>query len=79
MDKTWNIADRVECQRLRQGLSKSELARRAELNPVHLYKILKGKRPRVEAATVTSLALALNVTTDYLLGMDRFEQDADAV
>jgi transcriptional regulator with XRE-family HTH domain len=66
----WNIAGRVEQCRRERGWTRAELARRARLNPTHLWKVLDGQRPRVEAETVRRLARAFGVTTDYLLGMD---------
>ncbi len=65
----WNIAERVEQCRTEKGWTRSELARRAHLNATHVWKILEGLRPRVEAETVRRLALALEVSTDYLLGL----------
>jgi len=73
----WNIAERVEACRKAKGWTRSELARRAKLNPTHLWKILSGQRPRIEAVTVKSLARALRVPTDYLLGMDLEEDNEE--
>jgi transcriptional regulator with XRE-family HTH domain len=73
----WNIAARVETLRQEKGWSKRELARRARVNETHIYKICAGQRPRIEAETVRRLAHAFGTTTDYLLGMDVFEDDAD--
>ncbi len=74
----WNIAERVEQCRKEKGWTRSELSRRARLNPTHLWKILDGQRPRVEAETVRRLARAFGVTTDYLLGMDLADDDEPA-
>jgi transcriptional regulator with XRE-family HTH domain len=71
----WNIAERVESCRAHKGWTRGELARRAKLNPTHLWKILSGHRPHVEALTVRRLARVLDVTTDYLLGMDIPDED----
>jgi DNA-binding Xre family transcriptional regulator len=75
---SWNIAQRVEQCRKTKGWTRGELARRAKLNPTHLWKILSGQRPRVEAMTVKRLARSLEVTTDYLLGMDIADDEEDA-
>ena len=66
----WNIGARAEALRQEKGWTRAELARRSGLNPVHVWKVLRGERPRVEAETVRRLARAYGVTTDYLLGMD---------
>ena len=71
----WNIAERVERCRTEKGWTRAELARRASVNQTHLWKILSGKRPRIEAVTVKRLARALGVTTDYLLGMDVADEE----
>lgn len=73
----WNIAERVEQCRTDKGWTRAELARRARLNPTHLWKIIEGQRPRVEAETVKRLARAFGVTTDYLLGMDLPDDDEE--
>jgi transcriptional regulator with XRE-family HTH domain len=70
----WNIAPRVERLRKDKGWTKRELARRARVNETHVYKICAGLRPRIEAETVRRLAHALGTTTDYLLGMDVYEE-----
>lgn len=72
---SWNIAERVEQCRTEKGWTRAELARRAQVNQTHLWKILGGQRPRVEALTVKRLARALGVTTDYLLGMDVADEE----
>jgi len=71
----WNIAGRVEQCRRERGWTRAELARRSRLNPTHLWKVLDGQRPRVEAETVRRLARAFGVTTDYLLGMDVADEE----
>jgi transcriptional regulator with XRE-family HTH domain len=74
----WNIAARVEQCRRERGWTRAELARRSRLNPTHLWKVLDGQRPRVEAETVRRLARAFGVTTDYLLGMDVADAEEEA-
>lgn len=73
----WNIAHRVEQLRHEKGWTKRELARRSRVNETHLYKICAGQRPRIEAETVRRLAHAFGTTTDYLLGMDVFDEDEE--
>ena len=70
---TIEIGERVEALRLERGWTKAELSRRSNLSYMHLFKILTGKRTDVGAETVRRLSRALNVSTDYLLGMDHYE------
>lgn len=64
-----DVGKRVEVCRLKKGWTQAELAKRATLGPRHLWNILHGQRPRLEAETVRKLAVALEVSTDYLLGL----------
>ena len=49
------------------NLSREEIARRAEITPQKLNKMLRGKLlPRANA--LVTLSIALNVSTDYLIG-----------
>ena len=63
------IGSRIDICLEAKGWSQTELARRAHLNKVHLWKIRQGLRPNLTAVTVVRLAMALGVTTDYLLGL----------
>ena len=71
----WDIAERLDAARQRLGWSQSELARQAGLNQINVWKILHGEKKRIAAETVRHLAHALGVTTDYLLGMDTWNED----
>ena len=73
----WNIGERVGILRHAKGWTRAELARRTKLNQTHLWKIEQGQRARVEAETVRRLARAFGCTTDYLLGMDAPDEEAD--
>jgi transcriptional regulator with XRE-family HTH domain len=53
----------------RSGLSHAAVAQQAGMSWAQLYKILQGKRPRLAADTLRRVAVALNVSTDYLLGL----------
>lgn len=74
---SWNIADRLGPCVKAKGWTNAELSRRSGLNERHIWKILHGDRPRVEAETVRKLARALDVTTDYLLAMDMPENSVE--
>ncbi len=65
----YNIAPRVQAALERSGLSHAEVARQAGMPWAQLWKILTGKRATVHAETLRRLALALDCTTDYLLGL----------
>ena len=70
------IAERLEQCRKEKGWSKTELSRRTGLHIDHLWKILKGKRSKMEPDTIKKLARTFGVTTDYLLCMDIEETPA---
>jgi transcriptional regulator with XRE-family HTH domain len=50
-------------------MTKAQIAQRAEIRWAQFQKILTGQRPQVSADTVRRLAQALNVSSDYLLGL----------
>ena len=61
-------------QRLRRlrrehGMSVHLLARQAELCPRQIWRLEAGGRPNVRATTVARIALALDTSVDYLLGL----------
>jgi predicted transcriptional regulator len=53
----------------RSGLRHAEVAQKAGMSWPQLYKILQGQRPRLAADTLRRVAVALSVSTDYLLGL----------
>ncbi len=63
------IAERVRSAREWRGWSQTELARRAEIHPVVLNRLEKKHKAGVQAETIRRLALALQVSADYLLGI----------
>jgi transcriptional regulator with XRE-family HTH domain len=60
------LGQRVTEARQRLYLSKSELARRANLSPAAVWQIEKGER---QPACETLRCLALGVSADWLLGI----------
>mgnify|MGYP001852213377 FL=1 len=62
-------AERLKSLRLENELTQSELAKKANLATSCIAMIESGKR-EPSAHTVVSLANALNVTTDYLPGLE---------
>jgi DNA-binding Xre family transcriptional regulator len=69
MAAPYDIAPRVREAVERSGLRKADIARRAVMTWAQLQKIINGERPQVSADTVRRLAIALNISTDYLLGL----------
>ena len=69
MTEPYNIAPRVQRAFEQSGMTKAQIAQKAEIRWAQLQKILTGQRPQVSAETVRRLALALNVSSDYLLGL----------
>src|SRR5215475_6473765 len=69
MTEPYNIAPRVQRAFEQSGMTKAQIAQRAEIRWAQLQKILTGQRPQVSAETVRRLALALDVSSDYLLGL----------
>jgi transcriptional regulator with XRE-family HTH domain len=69
MTEPYNIAPRVQRAYERSGMTKAQIAQKAEIRWAQLQKILTGQRPQVSADTVRRLAQALDVSSDYLLGL----------
>ena len=63
------IAERVRLAREWRGWSQKELARRAEIHPVVLNRLEKKHKAGVQAETIRRLAVTLQVSADYLLGI----------
>ena len=71
---------RMRALRRRRGLSAEELARLAGITPRHVWRLEAGGRPRVAAVTLARIALALDTTLDYLMGLtDDPERPTEAV
>lgn len=71
--------DRLRLMREQRDLSQEDLANRLDIKPLQIWRWETGKtKPNSE--TVMSLARALGVTSDYLLGLSddpssRFDED----
>ena len=63
-----SLAQRVRDFRYSKGWSPVELASRAEISRTALYHIEVGKTSLPHASTLRQIAMALNVSTDELLG-----------
>ena len=64
------VGERLHALRRRRGQTLRELGAQADVNYVTLSKIERGKMPQVSADIVARVAVALGVSTDYLLGID---------
>ncbi len=71
----WSFAERLQEAVEEKGWNQKVLSQRSGLNYSQVGKLLRGERTRVEAETVRKLARALEVTSDYLLGLDDEEKD----
>jgi transcriptional regulator with XRE-family HTH domain len=67
---SWSFAERLQAVVEEKGWSQKVLAQRSGLHPVQISRLLRGERTRVEAETIRRLAKALEVSADYLLGLD---------
>jgi transcriptional regulator with XRE-family HTH domain len=63
------LAQRLHELRVQHDWSLQELAERSGVHYVTIHRVEKGST-RITAPVVMALAKTLNVTTDYLLGMD---------
>lgn len=59
MPKEPPIGERIRKARLARGISVEQLADRAKVNPVTIYRIEKGERKNPHTATVSKLIRAL--------------------
>jgi len=66
----YQLGERLHALRRRSGQTLRELGAQADVNYVTLSKIERGKMPQVSADIVARVAVALGVSTDYLLGVD---------
>lgn len=63
------IGERIRTARTGQGLTQSALARKAELTPAAIWQMESGQR-EPSAGSLRKLAEALEVSADYLLGLN---------
>lgn len=63
------VSRRVAAERRRLGWSQQELANLAGIGRQHVSLIENGRLQRVSVGTVARLALALDVTVDWLIGL----------
>ncbi len=61
--------ERIRALRKSRGLSAEKVARRADISLRHLNRLQAGERPNTSAVTLARVALALDTTVEYLLGV----------
>jgi len=64
-----DFAVRVQARRRELGWSQTELAKRADLNLGNINEVEHARKRSVRAETIVALAVAMGVSTDYLLGV----------
>lgn len=64
------LAERVRNRMNALGISQAELARRAGLTPVFVSELLRGTKQSVRPDSLRHFAVALGVSTDYLVGAE---------
>lgn len=69
MEEKEPMGDRIKKRRLRKGWSQRELARQATIDVAWVSRLETGERANVSLAVAKRLALALDVSLDYLSGM----------
>jgi transcriptional regulator with XRE-family HTH domain len=70
-----NFGQRVLDLREKHGWTRNELAKRSGLHQQHLLKIEQGLRKRIEGDTIIRLARAFACSADYLLGLEKEEDN----
>ncbi|HDQ70665.1 MAG TPA: XRE family transcriptional regulator [Chloroflexi bacterium] len=60
---------RIRALRKQRSLPAEAVARRADISLRHLHRLEAGQRPNTSAVTLTRVALALDTTVEYLLGV----------
>ena len=60
------IGKRIKCQRLKQGITRDELAHKAGISGKFLYEIETGKKG-MSAETLYTVANVLNVSADWVM------------
>ena len=64
------LGERLRAVRESRGLTQEEVALRAHLPRPAISRLERGERDHVRSDVLGRLAIALEVSTDYLLGLD---------
>lgn len=65
------LGERVLLLRRRAGWSQQELARKARIDVTTISRLERGGKKRLEIEPLVRLAVALSVSTDYLVGLSQ--------
>jgi transcriptional regulator with XRE-family HTH domain len=71
------LGERVLLTRRRLGMTQKRLAELVGLNSHTIAQIERGRIQQLRSDAVVKLAKTLDVTTDYLLGMDMYDDASD--
>jgi transcriptional regulator with XRE-family HTH domain len=71
------LGKRIEERRKALGLSQEQLAGRVGTRQSHLSRIERGFIVEIQSGLLTRLAQALDVTTDWLLGLTPDEEEEE--
>ena len=63
------LCERLQSSRRARGLTQKELEQVSGVPHNTISRIELGRNPEISTGTLKKLALALNVSTDYLLGL----------
>ena len=61
--------ERIRGLRHIRGISADQLAEMTDCTTHHIYRLERNERPNTWGVTVARLAVALDTTTDFLLGL----------
>jgi transcriptional regulator with XRE-family HTH domain len=68
LEPTFN-GRRLKILRKKRGLSVERAARKADVSVRHFRRLEAGQRPKTAAITLARIALALDTTVEYFLGI----------
>lgn len=71
------VGERVRKLRRAQDLTQEDLATKSQLNVITISRLENKTAKAVYGDTIVALAVALGVSTDYLLGMSDKERHCD--
>jgi transcriptional regulator with XRE-family HTH domain len=67
--ENYGFADRLKAARERAGWTQTELGKRSKVHAMAISRLERGEKKDVTGATLRKLAIALQVSGDYLLGL----------
>lgn len=65
-----NIPNRLKQIRTQQGLTQTEMAKKLGMVQQAWQKLEAGKVPDIRASTIIHICKTLNISSDWLLGLD---------